>query len=191
LGSNSTLSVAFWPGPSVSGRSPPEIAKPVPDSAAALTVTAAVPVEYRISDCVVSAPTFTLPKTRLDALRLSSGAEAPSCKPKVSVTPPTLAVNVAVCTVVTGETVAVKSTLFASAGMVTEDGTATALLVLARLTPRPLLPVAAFSVTVQLSVPAPVIELLVQLSALSTGTPVPLSATDVEDPLGALLVTVS
>jgi hypothetical protein len=136
-------------------------------------------------------PTFTLPKTRLDALRLSPGAEAPSCRPKVSVTPPTLAVNVAACTVITGETVAVKSTLVAPAGMVTEDGTATALLVLARLTPRPLLPAAAFSVTVQRSVPAPVIELLVQFSALSTGTPVPVSSTVVDDPGSALLATVN
>jgi hypothetical protein len=75
--------------------------------------------------------------------------------------------------------------------MVTEDGTATALLVLARLTPRPLLPAAAFSVTVQLSVPAPVIELLVQFSALSTGTPVPVRSTVVDDPGNAFVAMVN
>lgn len=127
----------------------------------------------------------------MDALRLSPGVDAPSCRPKVSVTPPTLAVNVAACTVVTGETVAVKSTLFAPAGMVTEGGTATALLLLARLTPRPLLPAAAFIVTVQISVPAPVIELLVQVSALSTGTPVPVRSTVVDDPGNALAAMVN
>ena len=84
-----------------------------------------------------------------------------------------------------------KSTLVAPAGMVTEDGTATALLVLARLTPRPLLPAAAFSVTVQLSVPAPVIELLVQFSALSTGTPVPVRSTVVDDPGNAFVAMVN
>jgi hypothetical protein len=44
---------------------------------------------------------------------------------------------------------------------------------------------------VQLSVPAPVIELLVQLNPLSTGTPVPLRLTAVDVPVDALLVIVN
>jgi hypothetical protein len=46
-------------------------------------------------------------------------------------------------------------------------------------------------VTVQESVPAPVIDPLVQLSALSTGTPVPLRLTTVDVPLDALLIIVN
>jgi hypothetical protein len=44
---------------------------------------------------------------------------------------------------------------------------------------------------VQLSVPAPVIELLVQLNPLSTGTPVPLRLTAVDVPVDASLVIVN
>jgi hypothetical protein len=67
----------------------------------------------------------------------------------------------------------------------------TALLLLARLTAKPPVGAAAFRVTVQLSVPDPVNDPLVQLSALNTGTPVPLRLTMVEVPLEELLVRVS
>jgi hypothetical protein len=56
---------------------------------------------------------------------------------------------------------------------------------------KPPLAAAAFSDTVQLSVPAPVMDPLLQRSALSTGTPVPLRLTTVEDPVEELLVKVS
>ena len=78
--------------------------------------------------------------------------------------------------VLTAETVAVKLALVAPAATVTDAGTVTALLLLDRLTAWPPVPAAAFSVTVQASVPAPVIDPLVQLSPLSTGCPVPLRA---------------
>jgi hypothetical protein len=74
---------------------------------------------------------------------------------------------------------------------VTVAGTVTAELLLARLTANPPLAAATFSVTVQLSVPAPVIDPLVQLSPLNTGTPVPLRLIKVEVPLKELLVSVS
>src|ERR1039458_10415995 len=45
VGSNSTLSVACWPGFNVIGNVPPEIAKPAPATAAALTGTGAGPGE--------------------------------------------------------------------------------------------------------------------------------------------------
>ena len=83
---------------------------------------------------------------------------------------------------VTEETVAVKAAVVAPAATVTVAGTATDELLLARLTVNPPVAAAAFSVTVQLSVPAPVIEPLVQLSPLSIGTPVPLRLTPVEVP---------
>ena len=50
----------------------------------------------------------------------------------------------------------------------TVPGTVTALLLLDRLTARPPGPAAAFSVTMQESVPAPVIDALVHVSPLST-----------------------
>jgi len=48
-----------------------------------------------------------------------------------------------------------------------------------------------FSVTVQLSLPAPVNDPLAQLSAVSAGTPVPLRLINVEVPLDELLVRIS
>jgi hypothetical protein len=62
----------------VSGNGPPDIAKPVPVTVAALTVTAAVPVEESISVCVGAAFTLTLPNDRLDELTLSVLTDAPS-----------------------------------------------------------------------------------------------------------------
>ncbi len=154
-------------------------------------VTATVPVEVKVSVCVVAVFTFTLPKARLGALMLNVGMPAPNCRAKVLATLLALAVRVTVCAVLTEETVAVKLALVAPAATVTVAGTVTAALLLARLTVNPPLAAAAFSVTVQLSVPAPVNDPLVQLSALSTGTPVPLRLTAVEDPLEELLVSVS
>jgi hypothetical protein len=71
--------------------------------------------------------------------------------------------------VLTADTVAVKLAVVDPAATVTEAGTVTAELLLARLTANPPLGAAAFSVTVQLSVPAPVIDPLAQVSALNTG----------------------
>jgi hypothetical protein len=158
---------------------------------AALTVTAAVPVEDRVSVSVAAVFTFTLPKDRLDELTLSVGTAAPSDSANVSATLPALAVRVAVCAVLTEETVAVKTAVVELAATVTVAGTVTAELLLARLTAKPPVGAAAFRVTVQLSVPAPVIEPLAQLSALNTGTPVPLRLTTVEVPLEELLVIVN
>ncbi|MFZ0745994.1 MAG: hypothetical protein WAM85_16405 [Terracidiphilus sp.] len=63
-------------------------------------------------------------------------------------------------------------TLVALAGTVTEAGTATAALLLARLTLTPPLPAAALSATVQESLPAPVIVPLLQVRVLNEGEPV-------------------
>ena len=54
--------------------------KPVPATVAALTVTAAVPVEDRVNVCVVAVFALTLPKDKLDELTLSVGTDAPSCQ---------------------------------------------------------------------------------------------------------------
>ncbi len=169
----------------------PETVKPVPATVTALTVTAAVPDEVKVSDFVVAVFTFTLPKHKLDELTLSVGTAAPNVSAKVFDTLPALAVKVTVCAVLTEETVAVKVAVVEPAATFAVAGTVTALLLLARLTAKPPVGAAAFRVTVQLSVPDPVNDPLVQLSALSTGTPVPLRLTTVEVPLEELLVNVS
>ena len=91
----------------------------------------------------------------------------------------------------TEDTVAVKIPAVDPAATVTVAGTVTAELLLARLTANPPLAAATFSVTVQLSLPAPVIDPLVQLSPLNIGRPVPLRLIKVEVPYDELLVNVS
>jgi hypothetical protein len=188
VGLNCTLTVAVCPGASVTGKPSPEIEKPLPVIAAALTVTFAVPVDESTSDCVTAEFTATLPKVSFAALKPNVGREAPNCSANVCVTPPALAVSIADCSKVTGATVAVKLALLAPAGTITVAGTMTALFPLVTLTVIPPLAAVAFSVTVQLSVAAPVTDPFTQFSPVNMGTPVPLRATDAEDPLDALLV---
>jgi hypothetical protein len=69
--------------------------------------------------------------------------------------------------VATGETVAVNPALVEFAGMVTVAGTVTAALLLDSATLSPPLPAAEVSVTVQTSVPDPVMDPLMQESALN------------------------
>jgi hypothetical protein len=92
--------------------------------------------------------------------------------------------------VLTEDTVAVKLAVVDPAATVTEAGTVTAELLLARLTVKPLA-AATFSVTVHLSLPVLVIDPLLQLSPLNTGTPVPLRLIKVGVPLEELLVRVN
>ena len=70
-GSNCTFNVNDWPGFSRSGNAPPDSVKPVPLSVAELIVTAAVPVEANVTDCVDAVPTAKLPNARLAALTVS------------------------------------------------------------------------------------------------------------------------
>jgi hypothetical protein len=93
--------------------------------------------------------------------------------------------------VLTEETVAEKLALAAPAATVTEAGTVTDALLLDRLAVKPLLAAAAFSDTVQTSVPDPVMDELEQASPLSTGTPVPLSVTTAVPFVDELLAMVS
>jgi len=156
-----------------------------------LIVTAAVPVELSVSVCVVGVLTDTLPKVRLAALTPSVGFDAPSCSAKVVETLPALAVSVTAVAAVTAFTVAVKLPLLVPPASAKLIGTVTAELLLATLTENPLLGAAVFKVTVQVSVPAPVNELVLQLNPVSTGTPVPLSATADSVPVDELLVRAS
>jgi hypothetical protein len=69
---------------------------PVPLTAAALTLTAAVPVDVRINDWVAGEFKFTLPKAIVAAFMLSVGTPAPNCNAKVLVALLALAVSVTV-----------------------------------------------------------------------------------------------
>lgn len=65
VGSKVILSVADWPGFSDSGKTKPEMPKPVPVNVAALIVSWLVPVEARLTDWVAVELTVTLPKATL------------------------------------------------------------------------------------------------------------------------------
>jgi hypothetical protein len=132
-------------------------------------------VEVRVIDCVAGEFNATLPKAMFVALTLSVATAAFNCRAKVWETPSAFAVSVAVCAVETAEEVAVKLALVAPAATVTDAGTVTAELLLAKATVNPPA-AAAFRVTVQASVCAPVMEEVAQETAVSTGTPVPLKA---------------
>jgi hypothetical protein len=97
--------------------------------------------------------------------------------------------------VLTADTVAVKLAVVDPAATATDAGTVTAELLLARLTANPPLGAAAFSVTEQLSVPAPVIDELVQLrlvkAAVLAEVPVPLRPATIVPFPQALLAIVS
>ena len=86
-------------------------------------------------------------------------------------TEPALAVRVTVCEAVTAETAAANGALVAPDATVTDAGTVTAVLLLARFTTMPVEGAAAVSVTVQLSVPAAIIDELVQLTMERDGVP--------------------
>ena len=154
-------------------------------------VTAAVPVEDSVTVCVVAEFTFTLPKAIFDVLTPSVGIAALSWSAKVWETLPAVAVSVTDTALPTDETLAEKLALVAPEATVTEVGTVTAALLLVRLTANPPVDAAEFSDTVHVSVPAPVMEELVQEIAVSTGVPVPLKVTTDEDPVEELLARVN
>ena len=154
--------------------------KPVPPSVAELMVTGAVPVEVNVTGSVDAVFTVTLPNARLVGLTVNVGIAAFSCKAKLLETLPALAVRVTACAVVTEDTVAVNPALLALAGTTTVAGTVTAALLLVKPTLKPPLPAAAVSVTVHASLPAPVIDALLQdnaLNAAGTAVPVPVRLT--------------
>ncbi len=172
------------------GDKPPESEKPVPCTAAKLTVIGKIPEDDKVTDCDTFELRATSPKFKLFVLTANDGAPLPNLRAKFSDTPPALAVSVTVCDVLTEVMVAAKPALAAPAGTFTVAGTAAALLLLPRPTVNPALPAAAFSVTVQLSFPAAVIDPLEQVRPFNTGTPVPLRLTTVDVPADELLVNV-
>lgn len=138
-----------------------------------MMVTEAIPVEVSVTGCVDAVFSVTFPNAKLDGVIVSCGPAivAPNCSAKLLETPAALAVSVTACAVVTDETFAMNPALVAFAGTTSVAGTVTAALLLTRLTLRPPLPDAAVSVTVQLSVPDSVIEVLLQEIAPNAAGP--------------------
>lgn len=163
-------------------------------SVAALMVSVAVPDDVNVTDCVAGVFRLTLPKAIVVEATVRPGVPGATCRAKVFVPPPAVAVRVAVCVVVTVETVAVNAALVDPADTVTEAGTVTALLLLVSVTASPPDAAADVRLTVQASVPAPVIELLVQETAFSVplvDCPVPLRLITAVPLVEELLVIVS
>ena len=169
VGSNCTSSVIARVGFKVTGKVAPDIVKPVPVNVAELMVTGAVPVEVSVTGSVDGVFTVTLPNARLAGLMVNVGTPAFSCRAKVLETPPALAVSVTACAVETDDTVAVNPAVLALAGTTTVAGTVTDALLLVTDTLKPPLPAGPLSVTVQASLPAPVIDALLQDTALKIG----------------------
>ena len=179
-GSNVSVTESVFPGLNVAGRLPAEAEKPVPVTVTEFTVTGAVPLEVRVTVCVVEVFTPTAPKAMLVVLKVSAGVAAFSCSETVFEVLPVAAVRVADCALVTEATLAVKDALVAVAGTVTELGTVTVLALLERLTLRPPVGADPDKLTVHVSASEPVIDVLLQDTAFTVGetvVPVPLRLT--------------
>ena len=161
------FSVADCPGLSVAGNDTPDMLNPVPVREPELIVSAAVPVELIVTDCVAVVFSATVPNATLVDPIVHAAEVAFSCSEVALLTPPALAVIVAAVVVLTAEAVAVNAAVVAPAGTVTEPGTVTAELLLASDIVNPPLGAAAVSVTEQASVTAPVSEPLLQETPLS------------------------
>jgi hypothetical protein len=128
---------------------------------------------------------------------VNPGLATLTSRAKFSETPPAEAVNRTVCGPPAGVTTAEKAALVAPAATITEDGTVTVALLLARFTEKPPSAAAAFNVTVHASVPEPIIELLLHASDVNVGAgaftarPVPLRLITSVPLIAASLVTVN
>lgn len=78
-GSNCNCNVRVCVGFRVTGKLPPTIVNPAPVIVAELTVTALVPVEVKVSVCVVGVFSAMLPKFRLVVLTVN--CELPAATP--------------------------------------------------------------------------------------------------------------
>ena len=96
VGSNCTCSVDACPGFSVIGNFVPGSVNPGPLTVPVLIVTAAVPVDVIVTDCVAGVFRLTVPKATLLLPMVSFGVVAFRVSANVFATPPELAVSVAV-----------------------------------------------------------------------------------------------
>lgn len=186
VGSKIRVTFSVCPGFSFAGRLTAEAENPLPVTAIEFTVTAAVPLEVRVMLCVVELLITIAPKEMVVAFTLSAGVPAFNCNETLFEMLPVVAVNVADWELLTEATFAVKAAFVAAAGTVTEPGTVTALLLLARPTLKPPVGAEPDRLTVQTSESDPVIDVLLQDTPLTVGAtvvPVPLRLTIAGDAL--------
>jgi hypothetical protein len=148
-------------------------------------------VEVKVIELVADAPTATLPKAILVVLIVNPEVPAWACKIVVAATWFAVAVKVDDWLVATDETLATNAAEVAPEGMVTDAGTATAALLLTRLTVCPVVRAAPLKLTEHETEAGPTMALLLQASPLKTGIPVPLRLTVALGHEGALLTMVT
>lgn len=171
---------AVCPGFNVIGVVIPVAPNKAPATETDEIVTGAVPADVSVTVCVAVLFTATPPNETLLAFSVSFGEPTLSCRESALEVLPVVAVTVADCALVTEATFAVKAAVVAVAGTVTALGTVTAPLLLARPTFTPPVGAEPDKLTVQASAREPVIEVLLQETALTVGdtvVPVPLRLT--------------
>jgi len=148
--------VAVCPGFKVTGEVIPVAPNSEPATEMEEIVTAAVPEDISVTNCVPVVPTATFPNDTDEAVtvRAATPDAGESVMENVCVIPPACAVIVAVCAVDTLETVALNRLLIAPDFTVTLLGTFTSGLLLVRVTVD-LAFVFVVRYTVHASVPAP------------------------------------
>jgi hypothetical protein len=190
-GLNVRVTVIVFPGLRVAGRLVGDAEKPLPLTVIELTVTEAVPVEVRVTVWVVGLFNTTPPNAMLVAFTDSAGVPAFNWSETVRDVLPVVAVSVADCALLTEATFAVNAALAAVAGTRIEPGTVTAALLLDSATVKPPVGAEPDRLTEQESVSVPVIETVLQLTALTVGVPVAPVALRLTADAGALLDTVN
>ena len=153
----------------MAGKLPPETENPVPEIESELILAAAVPVEVTVTDCVMGAPTETLPNASDVALRVNAGVAALSWSEIDLEVLPLVAVNVTFSGVPTGEALAVNAAVVAPAATITVAGTATALLLLETLTLNPPVGASPLRATVHVSFTTPLTDVELHESELKSG----------------------
>ena len=188
VGSNPMVRIAVCPWLRVIGAPIPDTVNPGPLTETPLIVSATVPDDVTVTACVVGVLSAWVPNATFVVLRLRTGTDAISCSAKVPETPPTVAVSVTVCVVLTADAVTANPALHEPVGAVTEAGTVTALLLVPSTTvsgPAD----CPVNVTVHQTEPAPVTDAPLHEKPSTPGCPVPLSA--IAPPLVALLPIVT
>ena len=177
VGSNVSVTVSVWPGLRVAGTRTGEPEKPLPVTITEFTVTGAVPLEVSVTVCVVELFNTTAPNEMPVAFRVSAGVAEFSCSETALEALPVVAVNSTACALDTEATFAVNTALVAAAGTVTELGTVTAASLLVSPTMSPPVGAVPDKLTVHASASDPLIDVLLQDTALTVGVtlvPVPL-----------------
>lgn len=176
VGSKMMVSKSVCPGLRVAGKFSDDRVNPAPCTAADLTVTAAFPTDVSVTTCVVAWFSTTEPNEMVVASTLNWADAGLSCSEIDLDVFPLLAVSFTVCVVETAEAFAVKLAVDEVAGIVTEPGTATIALLLARATVTPPWGADPDSVTLHASEAVPEIVVVLQDKALTVGAelaPVP------------------